>query len=62
MYIAKTIIEVGDKTFKEGEAVTGLSSADIAWMSEGGYIVQKPETTESKSEKKPEKASKKKED
>lgn len=38
MYIANLTIETSEGTFEAGEEVKGLSSSDIARMTEAGYI------------------------
>ena len=41
MYIANLTIETSEGTFNAGEEVKGLSSSDIARMTELGYITGK---------------------
>ncbi|MBO5630990.1 MAG: hypothetical protein J5965_18125 [Aeriscardovia sp.] len=43
MYIANTQIITSDGTFAIGEAVTGLTEADIKRMLNHGYITEKDE-------------------
>ena len=43
MYIANLTIETSEGTFNAGEEVKGLSSSDIARMTESGYITVKAE-------------------
>lgn len=43
MYIANTQIITSDGTFAIGEAVTGLTEADIKRMLDHGYITKKDE-------------------
>lgn len=48
MIIANTQIIVGEKTFKKGQAVTGLSSFDKDWMKRKGYITESTKETKPK--------------
>ena len=49
MIVANTNIVVAKKTFRRGQAVTGLSAMDKKWMLEAGYI---SETSDSSVEQK----------
>lgn len=40
MIKANTTIIAGEKTFKAGQTVTGLSSIDKEWMKKAGYITE----------------------
>lgn len=63
MYIANLTIETSEGTFEAGEEVKGLSSSDIARMTESGYITAvkpKAEKAEAPEEPEEEQESKKK--
>lgn len=46
MYIANLTIETSEGTFNAGEEVKGLSSSEIARMTEAGYITGKADKVE----------------
>ncbi len=48
MLKANTEIIVGNKTFQEGQEVTGLSAFNVKWMKEQGYISDVPKAKEEK--------------